>query len=309
MAAHAVPLTKTPAQQCTDEFGLYLRQERAFASTTVPYSRAFVSRFLRDRFAGGPVALAALDAADVIGFVQRQAASLHPKRAQLMTTALRSFLHYARSRGDLLLDLAAAVPTVAHWSMASLPRSLLPDHVERVLAQWHRQTAIGRRDDAILLRLARLGLRAGEVVSLRLEDMDGDAGCITVRGKGGHGAQMPLPIEVGAAIATSWQQGRPACSSRRLFIRQKAPLVGCANSIAMCTVVARALVRAGVDAPHTGAHLFRHTLATAMLRQGASLAEIGELLRHQSPQTTAISAKVDLAALRTLAALWPGGVR
>jgi site-specific recombinase XerD len=148
----------------------------------------------------------------------------------------------------------------------------------------------------MLVRLARLGLRAGEVVSLRLEDMDGDAGCITVRGTGGHCAQMPLPLEVGEAIATSVPQGRPACASRRVCMRQKAPLVGLAHAIALCTLVARALGRAGVEAPHTGAHLFRQTLATTMLRPGASLAEIGELLRHQRLQTTAISATVDLAA-------------
>jgi len=179
MAAHAVPLVKTPAQPCTDAFGRYVRQARARASTTVTCSRACVSRLLRDRCAGGPVALAALEAADVSGCVQRQAARLPPTRATRMTTARRSFLHYARSRGDLLLDLAAVVPTVAHGSMASLPRSLPPDHVARVFAQGHRQTAIGCRDDAMLLRLARLGLRAGAVVCLRLEDMDGDAGCIS----------------------------------------------------------------------------------------------------------------------------------
>ena len=157
--------------------------------------------------------------------------------------------------------------------------------------------------------LARLGRRAGAVVSLPLEDIDWDAGGVTVRGTGGHGSQRPLPIEVGEAIATSLQQGRPACASRRVFIRQKAPLIGFANSMAICTLVARALVRAGVEAPYKGAHLFRHTLATTMLQQGASLAEIGELLRHQSLQTTTIYAKVDLAALRTLAAPWPGGVQ
>src|SRR5712692_1023551 len=167
--AEAVPSAKTPAQQLTDEFGLYLRQERALASPTVTYYLEFVRRFLCDRFAGGHVALAALGAADVIGFVPRQAAGLHPKRAKLMTTARRSFLPYARYRGDLILDLAAAVPTVAHWSMASLPRSLPPDHVERVFAPCDRQTLSGRRDDAILLLLARLGLRAGEVVSLKRE--------------------------------------------------------------------------------------------------------------------------------------------
>ncbi len=282
--------------------------KNARASPTVNYSLEVVRRFLCDRFAGGPVALAALGAADVIGFVQRQAAGLHPKRAKLMTTARRSFLQYARYRGDLILDLAAAVPTVAPWSMASLPRSLPPDHVERVFAQCDRQTVIGRRDDAMLLLLARLGLRAGEVVSLKLAAIDWEAGCVTVRGKGGHWSQMPLPSEVGEAIATSVQQGRPACSSRQVFMRQKAPLVGFATSIAMCTLVARALGRAGVEAPQKGAHLFRHTLATAMLRQGASLAAIGARLRHQSLQTTAISAKGDLAALRTLAAPWPGGV-
>ena len=133
--------------------------------------------------------------------------------------------------------------------LASLPRSLPPDHVARVCAQGHRQTAIGRRDDASLLLLARRGLRAGEVVALPLEDIDWDAGGVTVRGTGGHWSQKPRPSEVGEASATSVQHGRPACASRRVFMRQKAPLRGFANSIAMCPLVARALVRAGGEAP------------------------------------------------------------
>jgi integrase/recombinase XerD len=308
IAEPPVPLAKPPAQQDTDAFGLYLRQERALASTTVPYYLAFVRRFLRDRCADGPVALAALGAADVLGFVPRQAAGLPPKRAKLMTTARRSFLHYAHYRGAVLLDLTAAVPTVAPWSMASRPRALPPDHGARVFAQGNRQTAIGRRDYALLLLLARLGLRAGEGVSLQLEDIAWDAGCVPVRGNGGHWSQRPLPIEVGEAIAPSVPQGRPAGASRRGFMRQKAPRIGLANALAMCTLVARALVRAGVEAPEKGAPLFRHPLAPTMLRQGASWAEIGELLCHQSLQTTTIYAKVALAALRTLAAPWPGGV-
>jgi site-specific recombinase XerC len=186
----------------TDEFGLYLRHERALAATTGTTYQAFVGRFLHDRCAEGQVALAALGAADVSGFVQRQAVRLPPKQAQLMTTALRSFLQYARSRGDLHLDLAAAVPTVAQWAMASLPRALPSEHVERILGQCNRQTAIGRRDYALLLLLARLGLRAGEVVTLRLEDIDWDTGGITVRGKGGQWSQRPLSLAVGEALAT-----------------------------------------------------------------------------------------------------------
>jgi integrase len=136
--------------------------------------------------------------------------------------------------------------------------------------------------------LARLGLRAGEVVALTLDDIDWEQGRITLRSKGGRWAQLPLPAEVGEALACYLKQGRPHCASRRVFIRQRAPQVGFANSIAICSLVERALVRAKIDSPRKGAHLFRHTLATEMLRQGASLSEIGQLLRHQHPNTTTL---------------------
>jgi integrase len=157
--------------------------------------------------------------------------------------------------------------------------------------------------------LARLGLRAGEVVALNLEDIDWEASQMTVHGKGGRSIQMPLPTDVGEAIAAYLRNGRPRCSSRRVFIRAKAPLGGFASSVAICVIVMRALQRAGVESARKGAHLFRHTLACDLLRQGCSLDEIGELLRHQSPNTTAIYAKVDLAALHSLALPWPGGSR
>jgi site-specific recombinase XerD len=172
-----------------------------------------------------------------------------------------------------------------------------------------RNTAIGKRNYAILLLLARLGLRAGEVVTLTLEDIDWESGLITVRGKGKRVAQMPLPVEAGAAIADYLRQARPDCSSRRVFIRQNAPLVGFANSIAICSLVDRALERAGVEFAYRGSHLFRHSLATEMLKQGASLCEIGDLLRHRRPDTTAIYAKVDIVSLRSIALPWPGGNR
>lgn len=302
------PIVQTPVELLADEFRSYLRQERALAETTLIYYMGFISRFLKDRFADGEVDLSALCAAEVVGFVERQAPGLHRKRAQVMTTALRSFLQYARYRGALKMDLAAAVPTVANWAMASIPRFLSPDQIELVLAHCNRQRAVGCRDYAILLLLARLGLRGGEVVALTLDDIDWEAGYISACGKGGQRTTLPLPVDVGEAIAAYLKNGRPSSANRHLFLRSRAPAVGFRGPVAISSLVMHALRRAGIDAPHKGAHLFRHSLATGMLGRGASLAEIGELLRHRSPQTTTIYAKVDLGSLRTLALPWPGGV-
>jgi site-specific recombinase XerD len=308
MPEEVAPIVKTPAQQLADEFGLYLGQERTLAATTVTSYLGFINLLLTDHFADGQVELALLCAADVVGFVQRQAACLNRKRAQVMTTALRSFLQYAQYKG-YSTALAASVLTVANWSMASIPKALPPEQVELVLAHCNRQTALGRRDYAILLLLARLGLRAGEVASLTLDDIDWQEGCIGVRGKGGHWSQLPLPVDVGEAVAAYLQDGRPRSTSRALFLRGRAPIISFKSPQGVGSVVKHALARAGIDSPRKGAHQFRHTLATEMLRRGASLAEIGELLRHRSPQTTAIYAKVDLTSLRTLALPWPGGAQ
>jgi site-specific recombinase XerD len=226
-----------------------------------------------------------------------------------MVSALRSFFRYLRYRGDIATDLAACVPGIANWQFSSLPKFLQPHQVQQILNQYDRQTAKGRRDYAIVLLLARLGLRACEIVALTLDDIHWQVGEITIRGKAGRVARLPLPADIGRALATYLHKDRPACSTRRLFIRLKAPRRGFANSIAISTIVARALKQAGIDSPHTAAHLFRHTLATQMLRQGASLADISQLLRHQSFNTTILYAKVDFATLQTLAQSWPGGVQ
>jgi integrase len=168
---------------------------------------------------------------------------------------------------------------------------------------------LGRRDYAILLLLARLGLRAGEVVKLRLEDVDWENARITVCGKGGKWAQLPLPADVAKAIARYLRHDRPRCACRRLFIRDYAPIEGFSRAGSIASIVKRALGKAGVVSARKGAHLLRHSLATEMLRKGASLDEIGEVLRHRSPDTTAIYAKVDLTSLRALALPWPGGAR
>jgi len=299
----------SPRQCVENDFDRYLSQERGLSMATRVNYRPFIQRFLSEQFGAQPIQFAHLRAKDVIRFVQNHAHKVSPKRAGLMVSALRSFFRYLRHRGDITTDLAACVPSVASWSFSSLPKFLQPLEVQQVLNQPDRRTAQGRRDYAILLLLARLGLRACEIVALTLDDIHWEAGEITLRGKGGRLAQLPLPPDVGKALATYLQKDRPACSTRRLFIRLKAPRRGFANSIAISTLVARALKKAGIDSPHTGAHLFRHTLATEMLRQGASLAEIAQLLRHQSFNTTTLYAKVDLATLQTLAQPWPGGVR
>ena len=299
----------TPAEHCAQAFGQYLLEVRALAHTTIINYVPFIRCFLEGRFGRGRVTLSCLRASDVVRFVKRQAPRLHMKRAKLMTTALRSFLNYGRYLGEVSLDLAATVPIVANWSMTSIPRAISAEHVRQLLASIDRRTAVGRRDYAILLLLARLGLRSGEVAFLELDDIDWNAGQVTVRSKGGQRNTMPLPVEVGRAIAAYLRRGRPASSSRRIFLRAKAPICAFRGASGVGSIVRHSLERAGIHSTTKGTHQFRHGLATEMLRQGASLNEIGELLGHRHPQTTKIYTKVDIKALRTLALPWPGGVR
>ncbi len=193
--------------------------------------------------------------------------------------------------------------------MTSIPRAIAPAQIRQLLTSIDRHTAMGRRDYAIVLLLARLGLRSGEVVSLELDDIDWSAGRLSVRGKCGQRSEMPIPPDVGQAIAAYLRHGRPHSASRRVFLRFKAPICGFRGSGGIGSIVHHRLQRAGIDAPTHGAHQFRHGLATEMLRQGASLAEIGAVLGHRHPDTTRIYSKVDLKALHALAQPWPEGVR
>lgn len=299
----------TPAERCTHTYEQYLREARGLSQATIINYVPFVRSFIKDCFGNGAVAWSQLCARDVVRFVERQARCLHPKRSKLLTSALRSFLQYARYCGKVKLDLAAAVPVVPNWTMTTIPRAIPADQVRQLLATIDRSTAVGRRDYAILLVLARLGLRSGEVAFLELDDIDWNAGQLSVHGKTGQRGELPLPTDVGKAIAAYLRHGRPPSTSRRLFLRARAPICGFRGASGVGSIVRHRLQRAGIDAPTHGAHQFRHGLACELLRQGASLGEIGELLGHHSPETTKIYAKVDLKALRTLALPWPGGVR
>ena len=294
---------------CVHAYEVYLREGRALATATIVNYVPFVRNFLKHRFSTGPVKLSCLSAADVVSFVRHQAPRLHRKRAKLMTTALRSFLSYARFCGGVDVDLAAAVPVVPNWSMTSIPRAIAPHQVRRLLASIDRRTATGCRDYAIVLLLARLGLRSGEVASLRLDDIDWKAGQLSVRGKSGHRNKLPLPADVGRAIAAYLKSGRPPSTSRCVFLRARAPACAFQGGCAIGSIVRHHLQRSDVDAPTFGAHQFRHGLATEMLRGGASLGEIGDILGHRHLQTTMIYTKVDIRALRKLAPPWPGGAQ
>jgi site-specific recombinase XerD len=293
--------------QLEREYARYLSQERGLSEASLANYVPLVHRFLTDRFGHGPLRLDQLQLHDVTDYVLQQATVFRSRRSQLLVSALRSFFRFLRQRGEIELDLAAAVPTVAHWRLSSLPKYLPPEQIEQILQSCDQRTVVGQRDYTVLLLLARLGLRAGEIVHLCLEDLDWDAGLLTVRGKGGQAARLPLPTEVGSALARYLRDGRPRCSTRRVFIRMKAPHSGFASSVAIDSLLRRALKRANLLPAFKGSHLLRHSLATRMLRNGASMAEIGQLLRHRQAQTTEIYAKVDPTALGALAQPWPGG--
>jgi site-specific recombinase XerD len=238
-------------------------------------------------------------------FALERTRSWGPTVAQKCTTALRMFLRFLIAEGKCAVGLDAAIPTAAHWRLASLPRYLQPEEVERLIASCDQALAIGSRDRAILLLLARLGLRAGDIVHLRLSDIDWKGAWVHVCGKGRRHTRLPLTQEVGDAIVTYLNRGRPCTNTDALFIRCRAPFCAFSSST-VSHIVDKAIRCAGVKRPSRGAaHLLRHSLATSMLRQGASLEDIAAVLRHRSIETTQIYAKVDIMTLRQIAQPWP----
>lgn len=289
-------------------FSRYLTEVRGLSQATLHNYLPLIHCFLTESVSSDSIVVCKLGAQDIVQFVLRHANIMNCRSAQLMTTALRSFFRFLLFRGDISTDLAAAVPTVANWQLSEIPKSLAPEEVEQLLQSCETTTATGKRNFAILLLLARLGLRAGEIVVMTLDEINWENGVIAICGKGSRQNQLPIPQDVGKALSIYLCDGRPPCETRRVFIRARAPRQGFSSSSAIDDIVRRALVRAELDPIRKGAHLLRHSLATKMLKRGASLAEIGEVLRHSSTTTTEIYAKIDLAALNALAQPWPGGV-
>jgi integrase/recombinase XerD len=294
----------SPAAAILEDYRCYLVRERGLAAATVAgylaVARVFLARWEQP---GGPD-LGQLTAAQVTGFVLEECGRRSTAAAKVMVTGLRSLLRFLSLQGRISAPLASAVPAVAGPASDGLPRACDAGTVAALLASCDTSTRAGRRDYAVLAALSRLGLRISEVAGLRLEDIDWCHGELEVRGKGGRADRLPLPADVGQALAAHLAGGRrPRAGCRAVFTRVHGP-AGALTPSAVGQIVASACRRA--DVPVTGAHRLRHYAATAMLRNGASLAEIGQVLRQSRPATTAAYAKVDRAALRALALPWPG---
>jgi len=298
---------RSPLANILGAYEQHLRQERGLVPRTICDYQSYARRFLVKRFGKKPLVLKKIKVSDISAFILRHCPGLSLKRAQMMTTAFRSFFRFLFQQGRIVTDLAGSVLGVAHWEQATIPKYISSEEVQRVLKACDRGTSIGRRDYAILLLLARLGLRAGEVVALQLDDINWRTGEILIRGKGMRHDRMPLPEDVGKAVASYLCRDRPKCRTRRLFVCMKAPHRGLAICGTLPTIVRGAIERAKLSPPSKGAHLLRHSLATSMLRSGATMGEIGEVLRHRDANTTAIYAKVDFNNLRSLAQVWPIG--
>jgi integrase/recombinase XerD len=307
VAAARMPEPQAPADRLAARFGEYLTRERGLAEDSVRSYTGVARRFLAEVAIGDDATAGALTAAAVTRFTRRECGRRGVASAKATVTSLRALLRFLYLDGQLTAPLAGAVPSAACWQLAALPRAVSPADLAQILDSCDRGSRAGRRDFAILLLLARLGLRAGEVAALELGDIGWRRGEIIIHGKGSRRDSLPLPADVGEAIAAWLQRGRPpgtACPA--VFVRLRPPHAQLAST-SVSYVVRRACTRAGTTP--AGAHRLRHTAAVGMLAAGGTLAEIGQVLRHALPGTTAIYAKADVLALSPLARPWPGGSR
>jgi len=294
----------------TDDGGIqayldWLRQHRGLSEHTINGRRKLMNQLVPLL---GPDPRT-YDAAGVRNVIVAESERRSAVNMKSIVTVLRSYLRYLATQGQCSPSLDHAVPTVAHWKHSNLPKFLPAAKVETLINSCDSTTSTGIRDHAILLLLARLGLRAGDIVTLRIADIDWQHGTLRVCGKGRREANLPLPQDVGDALLRYLTEARPDVPIPQVFLRSLAPCRPfLESSTAVSTIVRRALVRAGIDdAPSRGAHMLRHSLATTLLRAGTPLAAIGAVLRHRSIDTTAQYAKVDIPSLKRIAQAWPGG--
>jgi len=289
------------------DYAQFLSRERGLAQITMRGYLRITRRFLSARFGAGKILLNQLSFQDVVRFILGHMGPQTPGDVRLVRSVLRSFFGFLYQRGHLATNFARAVPPVAARHSTEPSPTLAPDQIKRLLSRCDRDSYIGKRDYAVLMLLARLGLRACEVVRLTLDDINWEAGELLIRGKGGREDRLPLPQDVGEALVEHLQKRRALGSSRHIFFRHKAPRQEL-SATTISSIVKMALDRAQLHPKRLGARLLRHSLATNMLHGGTSLAQIGQILRHHDIQTTEVYAKVDLSALRAVALPWPGGV-
>lgn len=283
----------------------HLRRQRGLSERTIGHCWRFADRFLDFRFGQGDIELDAITPTDIVAFLQKLTASKAPYRDKTPPTHLRNFFRYLFRCGLTKANLALSIPSIAHRYNARLPRHLSPEQVEAVLTEVRADKRSGVRNFAMALLLARLGLRAHEVIAIRLEDIDWRAGELMVRGKGKQHDRVPIPPDVGDAIA-AYLRDRVS-DARHLFVTERAPHRPFKGGQVLNAVLREAFARAGVKppAPYVGSHVLRHSLATQLVREGASLEEVGNMLRHRSRASTLIYARLDIESLRSIAQPWP----
>lgn len=304
------PEFRTPLEA---RYADFLRNEKGLAELSLrvylPVANDLL-RYLEEEH--GITAVRRLDAAMLRTFLLERAQGRSSEYVRLLATSLRSFLRFLHAQGEIRNDLTAAIPTVRRWNQPGIPRTLAPAELKQILDAPDPGTVTGRRDYAILLLLARLGLRSSEILSLELGDLHWRTGEILIRGKGNRQDLLPLPRDVGSAIARYLRRDRGVWATRRVFLRMIAPRVPLADPSSIGHIVRGAMAKAGVERPkQIAAHLFRHTLASRMLHRGAHLREISQVLRHRALVSTEIYAKIDMEALQEVVRPWPakGGGR
>jgi len=298
-----VPALMSPVDQLVQEYRDYLRRERGLSAGSVRAYGDIADRFARSCLGEEPDAIEQLRAKDLTSFMLPASSRYGVGTTKYIVTVLRSFVRYLYVCGYVGLDLTGALPAVAGWRLSSLPKALDSVQVRQLLGACDRRRHIGRRDYAVILLMVRMGLRRGEVARLELDDVDWRMGEFIIHGKGPRDERLPLPADVGEALAVYLRRSRLSASTRRLFLNVRAPHTPL-TSCGVGAIVCRALKRAGM--PGNNSHRLRHTAATQMLRAGASLDEIAQVLRHRSHDTTAIYAKVDRSAWREVIRPWPG---
>jgi integrase/recombinase XerD len=296
----------TAVERLRAEYEAYLREQRGLTEATIYHCVRFLDRFMTYRFGATLGDLNDITPADIVKFLREVMGRKTPYRDKTPPTHLRSLFRYLFWSGKTKRDLASSLPRVATGRASHLSRSLKPEEIERLIDAVWAPDPIGRRNYAMLMVLARLGLRAPEVIAIQLDDIDWRTGTILIRGKGKQHDRMPLPEDAGKAIVDYIRNGRRG-SSRTLFVSHMVPYRPFVNAQILNTVLRAALKETGLRPPqkYIGSHLLRHSLATDMLRKGASLDEIGDVLRHRSRASTAIYAKHDIEGLRSIARAWP----
>jgi integrase/recombinase XerD len=296
-----------PSDRIIRQFTWHLEHERGFSKWTIVKYAYYVRKFLELRYKKEPIHLQSLQPCDLQAAVVDDLRRRGSSHAKALAIGLRCFIRWLKLCGTIHTDLAGCLPSVAKWKLQHIPTIINAQEVKLLLRSCDRQTLMGRRNYAIILLLARLGLRAGEIVTLQLEDIEWHNGMIYILGKGNIRRRLPMPPDVGAALASYLRYARPRCSDRHVFLCMNAPHRNLGHSSTVSSIVALALRRAAITPARRGAHLLRHSLASSLLNRRTPLMEIGQVLGHRSSQTTEIYAKVDIKNLRAVAQRWVGG--